>query len=104
MADAPTQGQQGAQAGAGGASGSGGGASPPLYCRLLLDKNQGVVIEVLDSTGTNQQSVTMDGINLTFNVRGPSGQSTIVQTADRIAINAKDVSIDADTVRITSRA
>jgi len=109
MADAPPF--EGAPSGFGNTSANGttiplggSGAARPLYLKLLLDKNQGFVLEVLDAQGSCQQSITLDGVTLTTSVRGPGGVSTITQTAERIAINAKDVTIDADSVRISSRA
>lgn len=89
-----------------GATTAGGAATAarPLFCFLLLDKNSGFTLEILDNNGANRQSITLDGLTLTMRVQGAGGISTFTQTAEAIALNAKDVSIDAETIRLTSRA
>jgi hypothetical protein len=81
-----------------------GAAAKPLYCKIQLDKNQGFILEILDAQGMNQQSITLDGTTLTMKVQGPMSVSTITQTANTVSINAKEVNIDAESVRVTSRA
>ncbi len=79
-----------------------GSSIKPLFCKVLLDKQNGYVLEILDNVGLNRQTVTLDGSTLTLQVVGPAGTSTYVQTADSVTIAAKNVSITGDTVKIAS--
>ena len=72
-------------------------AQLPLYLRMFMDKTAGLTIEVLDASGINQQSITMDGVKLTTRVSGAQGDSVITQTADAVSIDARTFSVQAET-------
>lgn len=69
-----------------------------LECTVELSKDRGITIEVVDADTGITQSIRMDGTTLIMKVVGKDATSTFTQTADGIAINCKNFSIEAETV------
>jgi hypothetical protein len=61
--------------------------------KIELDKNRGIEIQLKD--GATTQTFTFDGATVTIKVTGPTGMSTIMQTADSVVINCKQFSVIA---------
>lgn len=73
-----------------------------LVCKIELDKQKGITVQVTNADGKITQTVTMDGTTLTIKVAGQSDTSTIVQKADSIAVTCKTYTVDAETITMTS--
>ncbi len=73
-----------------------------LVCKIELDKQKGITVQVENADGQITQTVTMDGTTLTIEVKGQSDTSTIVQKADSVTVTCKDFTVDAETITLKS--
>jgi hypothetical protein len=72
-----------------------------LVCRVELNKETGVTITVENADDGITQTAVLDGTAITFTCAG-SDTSTITQKCDSVAIECKDFSVMADTVKVES--
>ncbi len=73
-----------------------------LVCKIELDKQKGVTVQVENEEGKITQTVTMDGTTLTIEVKGQSDTSTFVQKAESIEIKCKSFTVDSETLTLKS--
>ena len=73
-----------------------------LVCKIELSKSGGITISVDDSTNNILQECTMDGTTITMRMKDAENESTIEQTASKIAITCKEFLIDAETITCNS--
>ena len=67
-----------------------------------ISKSKGVLLKVEAPDEKCTQQIAMDGKSIVLQVKGEKEQSRITQTADSVAIVAKDVSITGETLTIKS--
>ncbi len=73
-----------------------------LHCRVELSKTAGLILTVEDKTGQITQTVTLDGTQIEILCKGQQDTSTITQKPDGITIKCKNLTLDAETLSVTS--
>lgn len=73
-----------------------------LICKIELNKERGITIEVTNEEGKITSTAHFDGSKITTTVKGSEETSTITQTPESIAIKCKTFTLDAETITCTS--
>jgi hypothetical protein len=74
-----------------------------LVCTVELDKVTGIKVTIENADAKITQSIAMNGTTVVISVKSDSAESTITQTAEKIAIACKQFEVTAsETVTITS--
>jgi hypothetical protein len=74
-----------------------------LVCRVELNKESGLTFTVENKDGKITQTVVLDGETITITCKGDEETSTITQKQDGISIKCKDFTLDAETIKCTSK-
>ncbi|NOK11355.1 hypothetical protein [Corallococcus exercitus] len=82
---------------------SGPGAAGTLVCKIELDKQGGITVQVDNGDDKITQTIVMDGTSITITVKGQQETSTIVQKQDSIVVTVKDLTFDTDTITMKSK-
>jgi predicted amino acid-binding ACT domain protein len=74
-----------------------------LVCKIELDKEKGITVQVDNADDQITQTIVMDGTRITIQVKGPQETSTFVQKQDSIVVTVKDLTFDTDTITMKSK-
>ncbi|MFP2895531.1 hypothetical protein [Corallococcus sp. 4LFB] len=74
-----------------------------LVCKIELDKEKGITVQVDNADDQITQTLVMDGTSITITVKGQQETSTIVQKQDSIVVTVKDLTFDTDTITMKSK-
>ncbi|WP_340680799.1 hypothetical protein [Paraglaciecola sp.] len=69
-----------------------------LFCRIELNKTDGIVITLDNKDGAITHTIVLNGDDITTTSKGNAGTSTIVQTPDKISMTCKTFELNAQTI------
>jgi hypothetical protein len=76
--------------------------APTFNCKIELNKDKGVTITVVNTTGQITQTVVMDGTSMILTCKGATDTSVVTQKTDSIDIKCKTFTLTAETVTVKS--
>jgi phage baseplate assembly protein gpV len=72
-----------------------------LICRIDMDKQGGITVEVVN--GARTQRMTMDGTRIQLEVEGPAGKSQIIQDDASVTVKCNRFVVDAGTIECKAK-
>lgn len=74
-----------------------------LKCTITMDKTEGIVIQVEDSSANATQTISLLKDSVVITVAGSAATSVVTQKADSVSIKCKKFSVEADEVSCQSQ-
>ena len=73
-----------------------------LVCKIELNKERGITLQVENEAGEITQTAVFDGKKMTLTCKGKEETSVITQTPDSITVKCKTFSLEAETITCKS--
>ena len=73
-----------------------------LFCRVELNKTDGIVITLDNKDGGITHTLVFNGEDITTTSKGDAGTSTITQAPDKIVMDCKTFELTAETISCSS--
>ena len=73
-----------------------------LVCKIELNKERGITLQVENEAGEITQTAIFDGKKMTLTCKGKEETSVITQTPDSITMKCKTFSLEAETITCKS--
>lgn len=73
-----------------------------LFCRVELNKTDGITITLDNEDGNITHTIVLNGEDITTTSKGDSDTSTIVQAPDKITMDCKTFELTAETISCSS--
>lgn len=73
-----------------------------LFCRVELNKTDGIVITLDNKDGKITHTIVLNGNDIITTSKGNAGTSTIVQAPDKISMTCKTFELSAETISCKS--